>query len=198
MMTYYQYYHLIWIIRRELEEELGINLPVDAFELIFVFLQEWLVCLYCSPLYFAADDTIVVRICHITFTQLWSTFNHMFRWNIGGHLAQYILYKHYYSIYSRYLSRFKSYLPISLLFSFESPTITIDILGVIIDKYGIIWTFDSLLQRYQQWDIQKQWVQWCLPCDYFNSNSTWGIHSPSKNAVILYTVAVGFITVCSS
>jgi hypothetical protein len=31
---------LPWIIRRELHEELGIKLPVDAFELIFVFLQE--------------------------------------------------------------------------------------------------------------------------------------------------------------
>ncbi|PKI38141.1 hypothetical protein CRG98_041464 [Punica granatum] len=28
--------------QRELEEELGIVLPKDAFELIFVFLQEWL------------------------------------------------------------------------------------------------------------------------------------------------------------
>lgn len=27
--------------RRELHEELGIALPKDAFELIFVFLQEW-------------------------------------------------------------------------------------------------------------------------------------------------------------
>jgi hypothetical protein len=88
MMTYHWYYHQTWIIRRELEEELGINLPVDAFELIFVFLQEWLVCLYCSPLYFATNDTIVARICHIIFTcQLWSTFSHMFSWNVGGHLS---------------------------------------------------------------------------------------------------------------
>jgi hypothetical protein len=43
--------HVAWIIRRELHEELGIKLPVDAFELIFVFLQEWLVCSLChSPL----------------------------------------------------------------------------------------------------------------------------------------------------
>jgi 8-oxo-dGTP pyrophosphatase MutT (NUDIX family) len=27
--------------RRELEEELGISLPADAFELLFVYLQEW-------------------------------------------------------------------------------------------------------------------------------------------------------------
>lgn len=31
--------------RRELEEELGIVLPKDAFELLFIFLQEWLVTL---------------------------------------------------------------------------------------------------------------------------------------------------------
>lgn len=30
-----------WFFRRELEEELGVTLPQDAFELIFVFLQEW-------------------------------------------------------------------------------------------------------------------------------------------------------------
>lgn len=30
-------------IRRELQEELGVTLPKDAFEMIFVFLQEWLV-----------------------------------------------------------------------------------------------------------------------------------------------------------
>lgn len=29
--------------RRELQEELGVTLPKDAFEKIFVFLQEWLV-----------------------------------------------------------------------------------------------------------------------------------------------------------
>lgn len=27
--------------RRELQEELGISLPADAFEFLFVFLQEW-------------------------------------------------------------------------------------------------------------------------------------------------------------
>jgi len=32
-------------LRRELEEELGIVLPKDAFELLFIFLQEWLVTL---------------------------------------------------------------------------------------------------------------------------------------------------------
>ncbi|KAL6911619.1 hypothetical protein ACP4OV_000424 [Aristida adscensionis] len=32
--------HLTWVIRRELHEELGIRLPIDAFELMFVFLQE--------------------------------------------------------------------------------------------------------------------------------------------------------------
>lgn len=30
-------------IRRELQEELGVTLPKDAFEMLFVFLQEWLV-----------------------------------------------------------------------------------------------------------------------------------------------------------
>lgn len=34
--------------RRELYEELGIDLPKDAFELLFVFLQEWLVELFFS------------------------------------------------------------------------------------------------------------------------------------------------------
>lgn len=29
--------------RRELDEELGIKLPKDAFELLFVFLEQWLV-----------------------------------------------------------------------------------------------------------------------------------------------------------
>lgn len=33
----------MFIFRRELEEELGIILPKDAFEMIFIFLQEWLV-----------------------------------------------------------------------------------------------------------------------------------------------------------
>lgn len=33
----------MFVLRRELEEELGIILPKDAFEMIFVFLQEWLV-----------------------------------------------------------------------------------------------------------------------------------------------------------
>lgn len=31
----------LFFSRKELQEELGINLPKDAFELIFVFLQEW-------------------------------------------------------------------------------------------------------------------------------------------------------------
>lgn len=34
---------VMFIFRRELEEELGIILPKDAFEMIFIFLQEWLV-----------------------------------------------------------------------------------------------------------------------------------------------------------
>jgi hypothetical protein len=33
----------LYAFRRELQEELGINLPKDAFEMIFIFLQEWLV-----------------------------------------------------------------------------------------------------------------------------------------------------------
>lgn len=33
-----------FLCRREMEEELGIKLPKDAFEKIFVFLQEWFVC----------------------------------------------------------------------------------------------------------------------------------------------------------
>ncbi len=35
--------HVLYAFRRELQEELGINLPKDAFEMIFIFLQEWLV-----------------------------------------------------------------------------------------------------------------------------------------------------------
>lgn len=34
---------LYFLCRRELEEELGVKLPKDAFEKIFVFLQEWFV-----------------------------------------------------------------------------------------------------------------------------------------------------------
>lgn len=33
----------LYVCRRELHEELGVILPNDAFELIFIFLQEWLV-----------------------------------------------------------------------------------------------------------------------------------------------------------
>jgi 8-oxo-dGTP pyrophosphatase MutT (NUDIX family) len=33
----------LYAIRRELQEELGVTLPKDAFEMIFIFLQEWLV-----------------------------------------------------------------------------------------------------------------------------------------------------------
>lgn len=36
-------YAILCACRRELHEELGIILPKDAFELIFIFLQEWLV-----------------------------------------------------------------------------------------------------------------------------------------------------------
>lgn len=35
--------NIMYACRRELQEELGVTLPKDAFEMIFVFLQEWLV-----------------------------------------------------------------------------------------------------------------------------------------------------------